>query len=124
MKLIEVPVLGYKKLMAEQQSFWHRCFSRELITRSVYTQGGPRIELAQIELKHAKEMQQLAAGGPNYLKFYSLIAKHAADLSALTYEVAGVFLGMGQHSGQGCNPVIGLGLYTRRLVLARRIISK
>ena len=86
--------------------------------------GRPQIELARIELTHAKALQEVTRSGPNYLKFHALIARQAAELRILTHEAAVLFMAIGQHLERGGNPIMALGLYARRLALARHIIFK
>jgi Domain of unknown function (DUF4365) len=86
--------------------------------------GKPQSELPKVLLTHAKALQTLTASGPNYLKFYSLITRHAAELDILTHEDVGLFMALQQHLQGGGDPMMVLGLQARRLALSKRIISK
>lgn len=86
--------------------------------------GQPQSELPRVLLAHAKSLQKLTAQGPKHLKFYSLIARHAAELQALTHEDFCLFMALRAHSQGYRNPLIALNLYVRRSALTRRIVSK
>jgi len=86
--------------------------------------GKPQIELPNVTLKHAKALQKLTASGPKYLKFYSLIARHAAELEILVHENLGLFMALHQHIQNAGNPMMALGLYARRAALTKRIVMK
>lgn len=86
--------------------------------------GKPQGELSKVILKHAKSLQELTALGPKYLKFYSLIARHAAELGMLVYENTSLFMALHQHLEKYGNPMMALGLYARRSAITGRIISR
>lgn len=85
--------------------------------------GKPQSDLAKIQLAHARTLQKLTASGPRYLKFYSLIARHAAELHILGHGNFGLFMAQYQQL-QGGDPMMVLRLYARRSVLTKRIVSK
>jgi hypothetical protein len=86
--------------------------------------GKPQGAVARLRLSHAKSLQKLTKSGPKYLKFYSLIAKHAAELEILAHENFSLFMAIKQHLEEYGNPLIAIGLYARRLVLTRRIVAE
>ncbi len=86
--------------------------------------GKPQIELARIQLAHARELQRLARPGPTYLKFAALIEKQSAELRMLTHEDAGLFMAIRQHLERGGNPFVALSLYAQRSANTRTIILK
>jgi len=86
--------------------------------------GKPQSELPKVTLKHAKAIQELTASGPKYLKFYSLIARQAAELEILVHESLGLFMALQQHAWNAGNPMMVLGLYARRAALTQRIVTK
>jgi len=59
------------------------------------------------------------ASGPKYLKFYSLIARHAAELDSGTREFESLH-GATQHLEHGGHPMMALGLYARRSAVTKR----
>jgi hypothetical protein len=83
----------------------------------------PGDEALKVLLSNAKALQNLTASGPNYLKFYSLIARHAAELGVLVYEDASLMMAFRQHLQHG-NPRMVLGLYAKRSVSTNRIALK
>ena len=85
--------------------------------------GEPQNELPKLQLAHAKALQKLTKAGPKYLKFYSLIARHAAELEILAHENFSLFMAMKQHLEGHGNPMMVLGLYARRSVITSRIVS-
>lgn len=86
--------------------------------------GKPQNELAKGTLKHAKALQKLTASGPKYLKFYSLIARKAAELEVLAYENLSLYMALKMHIQHVSNPMLALGIYARRAALTQRIVSK
>jgi hypothetical protein len=86
--------------------------------------GKPQSVLPEINLAHAKKLQRLTAKGPNYLKFHALVARQSAELAILVHQNYGLFLALQQHIHLRGNPMMVLGLYARRSVLTRRIVSK
>ena len=107
-----------------ETKFWARLQLQSIEFSETMHGGKPQSELPKILLKHAKALQELTSSGPNYLKFYSLITRHAAELGMLTHDAVGVFMGLHQRSRGGGEPIAGLSLYVRRLVLTRQILSK
>jgi hypothetical protein len=83
----------------------------------------PAVEVPKLLLAHAKALQKLTAAGPNYLKFYSLIARRAAELEILVYENQAAMTALHQHLERG-NPMMALGLYARHSGLTKRIAFK
>jgi len=104
--------------------FWARIQLQGIDYHECVHAGRPQSELPKILFTHAKELQKLTASGPNYLKFYSLIARHSAELDILVHESLGVFMALHQHVHYGGDPMMVLGLYARRSVLTRRIAAK
>jgi hypothetical protein len=86
--------------------------------------GKPQSELPKLALTHAKVLQKLTVSGPKHLKFYSLIARQSAELGILVQQNYGSFLTMQQHIQNRGDPMMALGLYARRSVLTRRIVSR
>lgn len=87
--------------------------------------GRPQSELPKVALKHAKALQKLAASGPKYLKFYSLIARKAAELGVLVDKNANASMVLHQHLERGSGDrMTALGLYAHKSVLTRRIAIK
>jgi hypothetical protein len=103
--------------------FWARLQLQAIDFMETVRSGKPDNELPKVLLAHAKALQELTASGPNYLKFYSLISRHAAELEILVYENSSLMMALRQHLHQG-NPMMALGLYARRSVLTKRIASK
>jgi hypothetical protein len=86
--------------------------------------GKPQNELAKGTPKHPKALQKLTASGPKYLKFYSLIARQAAELEVLVHENLSLYMALKQHLQHVSNPMLALGIYARRAALTQRIVSK
>ncbi len=86
--------------------------------------GKPQGVLPEIDLAHARRLQQLTVNGPKHLKFHALIARQAAELRILVHQNYGLFLALQQHSLANGNPMMVLGIYARRSVLTRRISTK
>jgi hypothetical protein len=86
--------------------------------------GKPQGELSKVVLAHAKSLQKLTAPGPKYLKFYSLIARQAAELEILTHEEFTLFMALQAHLQRHGDPMMALGLLARRSAITRRIVSK
>jgi len=103
--------------------FWAEIQLRAIDYRQTVHSGKPQTELPKVLLAHAKDLQKLTATGPKHLKFYSLIARHAAELDVLVHENSNIFMALHQHLHQDGNPMMALGLYARRSALSRQIIS-
>jgi hypothetical protein len=86
--------------------------------------GKPQSELPKVILVHAKAIQKLTRSGPMYLKFFALIARHAAELEILVHENLTLFMMLHQHLEHGGNPMTALNIYARRSVLTRQIVFK
>jgi hypothetical protein len=86
--------------------------------------GKPQGVLPEIDLAHAKRLQRLTVNGPKHLKFHALIARQAAELEILVHQNYGLLLALQQHSQANGNPMMMLGIYARRSVLTRRIVTK
>jgi hypothetical protein len=104
--------------------FWALILLYSIDYKEARHSGRPQSELPEITLKHAKALQELTASGPNYLKFHSLIVRHAAELDILSHEAFGLFLAVHQHLQHGGEFAIAFPLYARLLAHTRRIISK
>ena len=107
-----------------ETKFWARVQLQSIDFSETMHAGKPQSELPKVLLRHARALQDLTASGPNYLKFYSLITRHAAELGVLTHDVIGVFMGLHQHLRADGDPLLALHLYIRRLALTKQIISK
>jgi hypothetical protein len=92
-------------------------------TQTVHA-GKPQSELPKLALAHAMALQKLTKAGPKHLKFYSLIARHSAELEILVQQSAGVFMALHQHLEQRGSPMMALHLYSQRVVLTKAIVSK
>jgi uncharacterized protein DUF4365 len=104
--------------------FWAQIHSEAIDYTEAVHAGRPQNELPSIILAHAKSLQKLTAAGPKHLKFYSLIARQAAELEMLTFENLTLFMAQRQHLEAGGNPMMALSLYARRSAITRRIVSK
>jgi len=104
--------------------FWARIQIEALDFVEIVHSGKPQNELPKAQLAHAKSLQELTSSGPRYLKFYSLIARHAAELEILAHENSSLFMAIHQHIQLHGNPMLALGLYARRSVVASRIVSE
>lgn len=107
-----------------EAKFWAQIQLEGIDFSQTVRAGKPQNELSKVTLKHAKALQKLTASGPNYLKFYSLIARQAAELEILVHENFSLYMGLQQHIQHPSNPMMALGLYARRAALAQRIGSK
>lgn len=104
--------------------FWAEIQLEAIDYRETVHSGKPQSELPKLALSHAQELQRLTTSGPKYLKFFALIAKHAAELEALIYENSSLHMAQQQHVLKHGNPMLALGLYARRAALTKRIILK
>lgn len=86
--------------------------------------GRPEEELHNVALTHAKALQKLTRRGPRYLKFFSLIARQAAELEVLVHENVALFMALQQHLARYGNPMMALGLYARKSALTKQIVVK
>jgi len=107
-----------------EAKFWAEIQLQSIDYHEILHGGRPQSELPRSWLKHAKSLQVLTRSGPNHLKFYALIAHHSAELNILVHENASLFMAFTQHLHTGENPMMALGLYARRSVLAQRIGAK
>ena len=107
-----------------ETKFWAQTQLEGIDFSETVQSGKPQSELPKVTLKHAKALQKLTASGPKYLKFHSLIARHAAELEILVHENLGLFMALQQHAQNAGHPMMVLGLYARRAALAQRIVSK
>jgi hypothetical protein len=107
-----------------ETKFWAVIQLHAIDYRETVHAGKPQIELPKLVLRHAKTLQKLTRSGPNYLKFYSLIARHSAELEMMGHESFSLFMALRQHLETGGSPMMILGLYARRAVLKRQIIAK
>lgn len=104
--------------------FWAQIQLHAIDFRETVHAGRPQKELPKLVLKHAKALQKITRSGPNYLKFYALIARHAAELEIMAHESFSLFMALRQHRKAGDNPMMLLGLYARRSALKRQMITK
>jgi len=103
--------------------FWASLQLGVIDYRETARSGRPGDEALKVLLSNARALQNLTASGPNHLKFYSLIAKHAAELGILVYEDASRMMAFRQHLPRG-NPRIVLALYAKRSAATNRIVLK
>lgn len=104
--------------------FWAQMTLQSIDFGEILHAGRPQKELSDSILRHAKKLQRLTNDGPNYLKFYSLIARHSAELEVLCHEEFTLFITVQAHLQRHGSPMLALGLYARRSVTTRRIFSK
>jgi len=104
--------------------FWAEILLRSIDYAETVRSERPQIELAKLQVVHARALRKLTAAGPKHLKFYSIIALHAAELDVLVHENLGVSMALKQHLEHFHNPMMALHLFVRRTALSRRIISK
>lgn len=107
-----------------ETKFWAEIQLQSIDYSETVHAGKPQAELAKLILAHAKALQRLTASGPKHLKFYSLIARHAAEVEVLVHENSALFLSITQHLHHYGNPILAVSLYARKSVITRRIISK
>ena len=107
-----------------ETKFWARVQLEAVDYTSTLHAGKPQGELPNLILAHAKALQKLTVAGPKHLKFYSLIAKHAAELEILVHENSSLFMALHQHLRQYGDPMMALGVYARRSALTKRIFLK
>jgi tetratricopeptide (TPR) repeat protein len=104
--------------------FWAQLQSEGIDYEETVRSGNPQVDLSSLRLAHAKSLQKVTASGPNYLKFYSLIARKAAELEVLTHENFTLYMALQQHLQNNGNPMMALGLFAQRSVTTSRIVSK
>lgn len=104
--------------------FWARIQLQAIDYAVTLHTGKPQFELHKVILKHAKELQNLTKSGPKHLKFYSLIAKYAAELEIVVHENFGLSMALRQHLDHSGDPMMVLGIYARRSALTKQIVSK
>jgi len=92
-------------------------------TQTVHA-GRPQNEVPKLFLANAKALQKLTKSGPKHLKFYSMIARRAAELETLVHENFSLHLALQQHLEGGGHPMMALGLYAQRVEITRHIVSK
>ena len=107
-----------------EAKFWAQMQLQAIDYHETVHAGKPQNELSQLALKHARALQKLTQAGPKYLKFHALIARHAAELEIMVHESLSLFMAHRVHLRTGGNPMMILGLYARRSVLTRRIVTK
>jgi len=104
--------------------FWAQIELQAIDYGQILHAGMPQIELYKAILAHTRRLQKLTSSGPKHLKFYSLIARHAAELQLMGHENFSFFMAMRQHLEHHGSPMMILGMYARRSELTRRIVSK
>jgi Domain of unknown function (DUF4365) len=107
-----------------EAKFWAQTQLEGIEFSETVQTGKPQSELPQVTLKHAKALQKLTASGPKYFKFYSLIARHAAELEILVHQNLGLYMAFKSHTANPGNPMTALGLYARRAALTQRLLAK
>jgi hypothetical protein len=109
---------------AVEIKFWARVQLEGIESTEAVHGGKPQSELPKIAIANAKALQTLTSSGPNYLKFYALIARSAAELYQLVHENLGLYMAFRQHHENGGQPMMSLGLYARRSAFTKRIVYK
>jgi Domain of unknown function (DUF4365) len=107
-----------------ETKFWAQTQLEGIDFSETVQSGKPQNELPKVALKHAKALRKLTASGPKYLKFYSLIARHAAELEILVQENYSLHLALQQHTQNAGLPMMALRLYAERVELTQLIVSK
>jgi hypothetical protein len=107
-----------------ETKFWALIQLRGINYSATVLSGSPQSELSQVSLAHALLICKLTSSGPKYLKFYGLVVKKAAELEVLAYENSSLYMVQKAHIQRGGDPMIALGVYSRRSVLAKSITSK
>jgi hypothetical protein len=107
-----------------ETKFWAQTQLEGIDFSETVQSGKPQNELPKVALKHAKALRKLTASGPKYLKFYSLIARHAAELEILVQENYSLHLALQQHTQNAGHPMMALRLYAERVELTQLIVSK
>jgi hypothetical protein len=107
-----------------ETKFWAQTTLESIDFTLTLHAGKPQSELSQIVLAHARALQKLTAPGPKYLKFYSLVARKAAELEVLAHEEFTLFMALKAHLEGPGNPAVVLGTLARRSVVTARIVSK
>lgn len=109
---------------AVEIKFWAEMSLESIDFKETLHSGKPQGALLQVGVAHAKALQKLTARGPKHLKFYSLIARQAAELGVLAHEDFTVFMALQAHLQCYGSPIMALGLMARRSALTRRILYK
>jgi hypothetical protein len=107
-----------------EMKFWAEIQLEAVDYSTTFRADRPQNELPQVMLSHAKELQRLTADGPNYLKFFALIARCAAELDVLVHEDSSLFFAQQQHLLRQGDPMMVLSLYAKRVSLTKRIVAK
>jgi hypothetical protein len=107
-----------------ETKFWSQIQLQKIDWAVTHHSGKPQNELHRVTLAHAKVLQKLVASGPKHLKFYALIARHAAELEILVHENLSLSMALRLHLQSHGDPMMILGLYARRSALTRLIASK
>lgn len=116
-----IEVLAADPDSSVEAKFWAEIQLQSIDYHEILHGGGPQSELPKSLLRHARTLQELTRSGPSHLKFHALIARHAAQLHIMVHENSSLFMALSQQLHAGKNPVMVLGLYARRSVLANRI---
>lgn len=109
---------------AIELKFWAQMTLQSIDHAEILHAGRPQKELSQSILSHAIKLQNLTKAGPKSLKFYSLIARQAAELEVLAHEEFTVNMALRAHVENHGNPMLALGLYAKRSTLTRSILFK
>ncbi|MBI3665721.1 MAG: DUF4365 domain-containing protein [Acidobacteria bacterium] len=115
-------VLGAVKSSIEVK-LYALLMAEKIETLAVAANNGPQGFLPRIALATAWAMQQLTRKGPGHLKFFSLIARHAAELYLLADTDWGLFLNWRVHEREG-DALWQLHLAAERKEIATRAIAK
>lgn len=107
-----------------ETKFWAETQLEGIDWSETVRSGKPQEELAKVTVKHAQALRKLTKSGPRYLKFYSLIATHAAELEVLVHEHVSVFMALHQHLENAGHPMMALSVYARRAALTQLIVAK
>ncbi len=109
---------------AVEIKFWAEMTLQSIDFGEILHAGKPQIELSKSVLYHAKRLQKLTRRGPNYLKFYSLISRVAAELEVLTHEDLTLYMGLQAQLHRNSNPLLAVGLYAQRAAFGKRLLAK
>lgn len=104
--------------------FWAQMQIHAIDFATIFQSGKTQGELPMEYLAHAMSLQALTRSGPNYLKFYALIVRKAAELWLLVYENTSLYMLQKAHTLRGGNPSVILDTYVRRALLSKAIVAK
>jgi len=85
--------------------------------------GAAQASMSEIHLRISKRLQDITRDGPPALKFFSLIARKAAELDVLTFRDFGLHMNLVGHL-RGGDPSIALQFAIERLRSTHSIVKK